>query len=74
MIVLKKYEEVSEGKKRRSWNRDRFVADAKTEVDAEAEARAEAEAETEVEADVHAMSRPMFFLAPTKKEEQGRRN
>ena len=61
-MVLKKYEEVSEGTKKQSWNRDRFVADAKTEVDAEAEARADAEAETEVEADV-----------PTKKE-QGRRN
>ena len=69
MIVLKKYEEVSEGKKRRSWilNRNRFVADAKTEVDAEAEARAEAEAETEVEADVHAMSRPMFFWRQQKR-------
>ena len=48
------YEEVSEGEKKRSWisNKNRFVADAKTEVDAEAEARADAEAETEVEADV----------------------
>ena len=64
LIDWKMYEEVSEGKKKRSWisNKNRFVADAKSEVDAEAEARADAEAETEVEADV-----------PTKKE-QGRRN
>ena len=49
------YEEVSEGKKKRSWisNKNRFVADAKAEVDAEAEARADAEAKTEVEAEAH---------------------
>ena len=40
--------------KRRRWNLNRFVAEAKAEVDAEAEAhQAEAEAETKAEAEAY---------------------